>query len=358
MKRHHFNIEIAGNCNLRCPSCPVGNSVADGRPRGFMDVALFEQVVRKIVAESEGARPKIALYDWGEPTLHPQLPEILEIIHRNGLQSRVSSNLNVDLRLDPTFKANPHEFHISLSGFYERNYSLTHRRGQIEKVIANLRHIRELIDRYEARTRVVVGFHVYRHNVRDDLPAMRDLVTELGFEIEPVVAQFFPIERNLTYLEKLEGKDPTLPHVRITPADEAVIDLLLVRPEETLNWWRSRSGVQRWWMTRDCERISNKTSVRIDGSLALCCASYDANLKVEGHFLDLPHAEIQQRRRAHPFCATCIAYGLHLPAAPGDPRQKLAEEAKERGPKGERSFEILEIDRIPLESAKDTLRSK
>lgn len=110
MKRHHFNIEIAGNCNLRCPSSPVGNSVADGRPRGFMDIALFEQVVRKTVAESKGARPKIALYDWGEPTLHPQLPEILDIIRRNGLQSRVSSKLNVDLRFDPTFKANPTSF--------------------------------------------------------------------------------------------------------------------------------------------------------------------------------------------------------------------------------------------------------
>jgi len=357
VKHHQFNIEIAGNCNLRCPSCPVGNSIAEGRPRGFMDVALFEQIVRKIVAETKGVGTLIALFDWGEPSLHPQLPEFLDIIHENGLRSRISSNLNVDLRLEPTINANPHEFHISLSGFYERNYSLTHRRGQIKKVIANMRHMRNLIDRYQARTRVVVGFHVYRHNVRDDLPAMRDLATELGFKIEPVIAQFFPIEKTLTYLEGLEGKEPTLPHVRITPSDESLIDLLLVRPEETLDWWRSRPAVQRWWMGRGCERISNKTSVRIDGSLALCCATYDAGLKVDGHFLDLPHSEIQNRRRAHPFCATCSAYGLNLRASSG-PQQKLAKKAKRLGPKGQRSFDLLELDRVPLESARNALRSK
>lgn len=343
MGRHQYNIEIAGNCNLRCPSCPVGNSSAAARPRGFMDVAMFEEIARKIVAETKGVRTKVALYDWGEPMLHPQLPEILGILHKHGLQSRVSSNLNIDLRLEPTIKANPHEFHISLSGFYERNYSLTHRRGRIEKVTANMRHIRELIDRYGARTRVVVGFHVYRHNIREDLPAMRDLAMELGFEIEPVVAQFFPIEKNVSYLERLEGKSATLPQVKITRADEAVIDLLLVRPEETYERWRSLPGIKRWWLSRDCGRIARKTSVRIDGTLALCCVTYDADLKVDGHFLDTSHRQIQERRRAHPFCATCIAYGLHVDV-PGSPIRKLAKEAKDLGPQGQRSFELLEIE--------------
>lgn len=321
-----------------------------------MDVGLFEEIVRKIAAEFKHVGT-INLYDWGEPTLHPQLPEILDIVHRNGIRSLVSSNLNVDARLEPMIRANPHHLHVSLSGFYERNYSRTHRRGQIEKVKANIRYLRKLIDRYDARTRVVVGFHVYRHNIADDLPAMRDLVAELGFEIKPVVAQFFPVEKNLTYLEEREGVKPTLPQVRITPEDEAVIDLLLVKPEETLDWWRSRPALQRWWASRDCERISGKTSVRADGSIALCCSTYDAGLKVHGHFLDLPHSEIQERRRAHPFCASCIDHGLHL-TSEGGPRQKLAEAAKKSGPKGQRSFELLEIGRVPQEDAANASRSR
>src|SRR5262249_38854706 len=45
-----FVIDIVGTCNLRCPTCPVGNSPE--RPKGFMDLALFERIIAKIRRES------------------------------------------------------------------------------------------------------------------------------------------------------------------------------------------------------------------------------------------------------------------------------------------------------------------
>lgn len=354
MSRHQYNIEIAGNCNLRCPSCPVGNSRGDGRPRGFMDLALFEEIIAKVAAES-GDETLVALYDWGEPTLNPHLMEILQLIRKHGLRSRISSNLNIDRQLEPAIRGNPDEFHISLSGFYDENYGVTHRRGRMAKVQENMRLIRTFIDRYNATTKVVVGFHVYRHNVMEDLPAMRAFARELGFTIEPVVAQIFPLEKQLAYYEREDGQPATLPHVTIEPRDEALMDILLVRPEETLAWWWGLPKMQRWWMSRDCERISKKTSVRIDGSVALCCATYDSTLAIEGSYLDLTHSEIQRRRREHPFCGPCIRHGLHL-SAPGGPRQKLAEKAKKSGPKGARSYELLEINRPANEDVLALLR--
>src|SRR4029077_12200269 len=45
-----FVIDIVVACNLRCPTCPVGNSPE--RPKGFMDLALFERIIAKIRQDS------------------------------------------------------------------------------------------------------------------------------------------------------------------------------------------------------------------------------------------------------------------------------------------------------------------
>ena len=80
---------------------------------------------------------------------------------------------------------------------------------------------------------------------------------------------------------------------------------------------------------RDCGRRRKKTSIRVDGSVPLCCVSYDPELTAAPSFLDLPHEEIQRRRYAHPFCKTCMEEGLHVD--PGGVRDKLAETVA-RGP--------------------------
>ena len=72
----YYYIDIVGSCNLRCPSCPVGNYAAQ-MPKGLMRLDKYKQIVEKIIAEHPGERIFIDLYNWGEPILHKQLPEII-----------------------------------------------------------------------------------------------------------------------------------------------------------------------------------------------------------------------------------------------------------------------------------------
>ena len=44
-------VEVAGTCNLSCPSCPVGNIGQAGRPKNLIDVKLYEQIVEKLKRE-------------------------------------------------------------------------------------------------------------------------------------------------------------------------------------------------------------------------------------------------------------------------------------------------------------------
>jgi hypothetical protein len=305
-------------------------------------------VVKKIARETPSRRTTVALYDWGEPTIHPHLPDLIGIVHQHGLRSKVSSNLNVEKTLEPIIKANPHEFHVSLSGFHQETYSRTHATGNIEMVKENIRRLRTYIDRFEAATRVVIGFHVYRHNFRNDLPAMRRLAKELGFEIDPIPAHLFPSEKRLVFRQRSRGETPLQGRAfEVTEQDEKLVDLLLVRPEEIDAWFRGRSRLRNWIDNRNCQRIEQKTSIRVDGSVPLCCVTYDPQFTAAPSFLDLPHEQIQRRRRQHPFCRTCMKYGLHLD--PGGARQKLALACARGTPdEAEAAFELLERTRSSI----------
>src|SRR5262245_53894840 len=66
-RRFSFYIDIFGYCNLRCPSCPVGNWEDDASVfhHGVMSRALLETILDKAKAECTIAG--VALFNWTEP---------------------------------------------------------------------------------------------------------------------------------------------------------------------------------------------------------------------------------------------------------------------------------------------------
>ena len=76
--RYYF-IDILGTCNLRCPSCAVGNMPALFA-KGHMPTDRFASILNKIVGDTPNdATLFIDLYNWGEPLLHPHIGEIINL---------------------------------------------------------------------------------------------------------------------------------------------------------------------------------------------------------------------------------------------------------------------------------------
>jgi MoaA/NifB/PqqE/SkfB family radical SAM enzyme len=253
-----YVIDVAGTCNLRCPTCPVGNSELAGRPRGLMGYGLFERIVDKILREKPCATPIVNLYNWGEPLLNPDLPRMIELLRQRGLRSALSSNLNIKRGLEEVIAANPDELKISLSGFTKETYERAHAGGDLDRMKANMRLIRVFLDRHQATTRVWVGHHIYRSN-RVQIPEVRAFCAELGFDYRPMNAFYMPLERLIDYLE-----------ARPNPRDKGIIDDLLRKPEEI-----PRGAAARRSGRFDCELRFNQTVINHDGSVALCCTVYD-----------------------------------------------------------------------------------
>lgn len=297
--RYIYVIEITGTCNLRCPSCPVGNSpigssATGDRAVGFMDFALFERIIAKIKREAPGGAAMINLFNWGEPLLHPELPRIIAHLRAAGLKSHLSTNLNIRRGLEEAITANPDDMKISISGFTAATYSRTHKRGDIELVKRNMRELRRLIDKHKATTHVWVCQHLYRSN-QSEAEAVRRFAAELGFPYHPIPAFYMPLERIQDVL-----------HGRGNPNDDGIIADLLTSPVD-----RQRAIAGQRGGSYDCELRFNQTVINHDGTVALCCSVYDRGNMLGVNFLDENFAALEARKYNHPFCASCMADNLH-----------------------------------------------
>lgn len=103
-------LEITNVCNLRCAFCP-----GTQRPRRFMTPEEFRQLATRL-------RPYgtyLMLHVMGEPLLHPQLAELLDIAGELGFRVCLVTNGTLLPRQLPTLEGSPalHKLSVSLHSF-------------------------------------------------------------------------------------------------------------------------------------------------------------------------------------------------------------------------------------------------
>lgn len=291
-KTFAYAIDVLSGCDLRCPSCPVENMRDLPVPTALMSPEAFEGILLKIKRETPRVK-RIDLFNWSEPTLHPRLPQFLGIARRHGLPVVLSSNFNTWGALDEVLREEPAGIQISLSGFFQETYERAHAGGDIERVKANLRRLRETMDRFGRRASVRVTYYCYIDNLGEDFERMRDLCRSLGFRFLPLWAYLMPVEK---LLEASEGR----------PAAEGsrrLLDRLVAPPEEALKRARRLASP-------GCFLRSHRTSINSDGSVALCCGVYDRKHDIAPRFMDVSFEELQDLKARHPLCERCTGNGV------------------------------------------------
>jgi len=142
-------IEITDHCNMSCPIC-----LASNHNSWHMPLKKFEKIIKNLL-KAEGSLDLINL-SGGEPTLHPQFLEILDITRRPEIINvSISTNGRVFLKdEDLLLKLIDRDMFISLQfdGYDEKAYKQL--RGQ-EMLEEKLR-ILELLEKHSARTSLVM----------------------------------------------------------------------------------------------------------------------------------------------------------------------------------------------------------
>jgi len=298
-----LDLDIVGTCNLRCPSCPVGNSPELRTRSGVMSQELLEAILDKAICECR--LTCVGLFNWTEPFLHPKLPDMIRAVRSRGLPCALSSNLNVTCDFHEVLRADPTSLRVSLSGFTQETYGKTHRHGNIERVKQNMRLLAEAKRETESQIDLHVLFHRYVGNHEDEAQ-MRAFAEDLGFRFEAVWAYLMPLEKNLAFLGE-EGAGTS-----ITANDHELIESLALRPDEA-------SHAAQPYKHQPCVLQTERLAIDHEGQVQLCCATYDRSRYSVADFVSTPLAEIQERRRQHSLCETCTKHGLHIVAVYGAP---------------------------------------
>lgn len=293
MKKISFNIDVVGSCDLKCPSCPVGNSPKNKKKTGSMSPDLLESILNKASKELEFNY--VGLYNWAEPLLHPKLPELVEIVERYA-PCHLSSNLNLEkIDYEAIIMKKPRHFRISLSGFNQSIYSRSHQGGDIEKVKRNMIKLAEANDKFGRQTKIEVLYHRYVGNIDDEL-LMRQFAASLGFLFQPVWAYLMPVEKIIAYLESPE---------EMSQKDLDLISMLALPPSNEV--MRASRKVKN----DQCVLLEHQITLDSAGNVHLCCGVFDTEKFKIGNFLDINFEELQSEKRSMQYCNKCMDFGVH-----------------------------------------------
>jgi MoaA/NifB/PqqE/SkfB family radical SAM enzyme len=284
-------LDVVGTCNLRCPSCAVGNTGLIN-PTGLMDRALFNRLLAKAVREYRLYR--VSLYNWAEPLLHPELPEFVRTVKSYGLFCALSSNLNLLRNPDELLRANPDEFRISISGFTQAVYGQTHSKGNVERVKENMRLLSEAKRRTgNTATQIHVLYHKYKHNLHEIEP-LREYAARLGFDWMEMWAFYMPMEKAA---DAAEGKLPA--------EDRQFVERFFALPLlEALH-------AARPFKEEPCRLWREQLILDLKGNVILCCAVYNYGENTLGPFMEMTPADLARAKANHPSCVRCTGHAIH-----------------------------------------------
>jgi uncharacterized radical SAM superfamily Fe-S cluster-containing enzyme len=93
-------VEVTDRCNLACPTCYASSGPMHGRHRTLQEI---EEMLDIIVA-NEG-NPDVVQISGGEPTVHPQFFEILDIAKRKPIKHLMVNTNGIRIAKDERFVA-------------------------------------------------------------------------------------------------------------------------------------------------------------------------------------------------------------------------------------------------------------
>jgi MoaA/NifB/PqqE/SkfB family radical SAM enzyme len=239
-------IDVTNLCNLRCPVCPV--TVAMNRTRGMMSLDVFKLIVDDLARNR--ARPAIYFNFSGEPTLNPELPEMVGYAARHGHETFISTNATkVDRRLaERLIEAGLSRINLCLDGFSREAQESYRIRSNFEQVKANIEGFAE------ARRRL--------NKPQTELVLQTLLTAKSEGQVDDIVAWAGRIGldqvRFKTFSLGSYTDDATRARfARFLPTNKA--------------WRRTQSGRRRSF----CTFPFHQSVVFWNGDLGLCCIDYD-----------------------------------------------------------------------------------
>ena len=280
-------IDITGACNARCPYCLKGSGAQSSG--GFMSVGTFEKIFKYLKSNKELVNA-ICLFNWGEPSLHPEINKILRTVGKYGRRAFLSSNLIYLPDYDKKALACMNGMDISLSGFSQSSYGYIHG-GQLDKVLKNIDVLLKMLEGAGCPWRPSVRWHRYRFNEVERDAAARYFQSR-GIKFYAVTAHLNDMIRTMRVFDN----ELELPEIR------------QIEKDLFMDYWKE---VRR--RTNDCHRCLIWPWLVIDenANILLCCGfSNEVKENNLGSIFNIALKDIIKIKKSSLLCKRCLSYGL------------------------------------------------
>ncbi len=176
-----LQIDTNNTCNLHCPGCLTGLGLHKQQPR-HLPWPQFTTLIDAIRNDVLLA----ALYNSGEPFLHPRLVDMVQYLTDRGIASMVSTNghfLADPAKAAKLVTAGLSTLIVSLSGATPATYAQYHRGGNLSTVTESVRQVIRARKQCGRRTPTVILRFLILDNNRHEMAAMKGLARRLGCDV-------------------------------------------------------------------------------------------------------------------------------------------------------------------------------
>ncbi len=288
-----FMVEPTTQCNLKCPLCPVPTHMH--RPGIHMQPHTYRDVVDDIVGHAK----MIALWNFGEPFLNPEIFDMIRYAEDRNIPVRVSTNSTFleDKDVENIFASNLSSIIVCLDGASKATHERYRIGSDFEAVKAGIRrlgHRRHALGR--KRPFIRLQFLVFSYN-ESEIESMIDLAESM--RVDQLALK--NVSLGSWVKEHLRGRMarkmlPKGEKYRKYRVDEERVELKI---QDQVCSWAYENGV-----------------VLANGDVTTCC--YDsngdhvfANVQRDGGLMNILRSEKMREVRAQivsrelPLCGTC-----------------------------------------------------
>jgi len=205
-------IELTAHCQLKCPFCRTGGDLRQkymNVPRGLL---ARETLIR--ILESIPSLFYVRLYNWGEPFLHPDLPNLVEIVKKSGRYCEISTNMQI---MDPELaerlvRAGLDLIRISCDGVTQETYEQYRKGGSLDKVIEHAGILAAKRRELNSVTPVAIFQMVVNRFNEKEVDAFPAFAREAGADVIDQIGICPMTLEGADMIEAFGARDPRFPH--------------------------------------------------------------------------------------------------------------------------------------------------
>lgn len=252
-------IEITNVCNLSCTFCPKTS-----RKPEFMSLELFKEVLEQVKEYGE----YLNFHVMGEPLIHPQLGDFLDLANKAGFKVNITSNGTNIHKIKDTLIKSPalRQINFSLHSFEANELNCT--------MIEYLNNIFDFVDEAIKSRQLYVAFRLWNLTDEQGVEKNRFILNE--------IEKYFLPSTNLE--EALKQSD------RVRIKENVFLNIAKV-----FDW----PDIDKEVLSEKgyCYGLRNQIAILVDGTVVPCCLDSEGTIAL-GNLNDKSISEILEGEKA------------------------------------------------------------